>query len=338
MVCAKQSGMIALDNVGEIKPWLSDGLCCLSTGGGIAGRTLYTNDEESVITAIVPVLLTAVGDVVQAPDLLDRSVLIELPRIEEKDRRDERTLWEEFDAIKPQAFGALLALAAKALTIISTVKLAQVARMADYERLGVAVEQAAGWEPGSFSKTYGKNRRLASGMPLENSPIGAALIELAGEGKCQNATWTDLLDLLNARIDDSKKRADGYPKSASALSSKVRMLAGALRGEGIQVDSGRTGGRRWVSLSITQKTPGNKGTESSSSPSSRHLEDKNAGNSGSCEDGPGDGVRGVGDGDDALPEPGDALGIAVSGRNLSASDGDDADDGVSVPSLREGSV
>jgi hypothetical protein len=48
---------VALDNLSDIKPWLSDCLCRLSTGGGFSTRTLFENDEETIFNATRPVIL-----------------------------------------------------------------------------------------------------------------------------------------------------------------------------------------------------------------------------------------------------------------------------------------
>ena len=59
---------------------MSDGLCRLATGGGYAARALYTDTDEIVIDVQRPTILTGITDVVTAPDLLDRALLVDLEK------------------------------------------------------------------------------------------------------------------------------------------------------------------------------------------------------------------------------------------------------------------
>ena len=49
IVTAVSGWLLVYDNISVVPNWLSDGLCRLATGGGFAGRALFTNDERNVI-------------------------------------------------------------------------------------------------------------------------------------------------------------------------------------------------------------------------------------------------------------------------------------------------
>ena len=51
MIGAVNNWVVAMDNLSTLPGWLSDCLCRLATGGGQANRTLYTNDEETILDA-----------------------------------------------------------------------------------------------------------------------------------------------------------------------------------------------------------------------------------------------------------------------------------------------
>ena len=51
IVTARSGWLLAYDNISELPDWLSDSLCRLATGGGFAGRRLYSDDERNVIEA-----------------------------------------------------------------------------------------------------------------------------------------------------------------------------------------------------------------------------------------------------------------------------------------------
>ena len=75
MIAARNSWVLAFDNVSSVPDWLSDAFCRLSTGGGLATRMLYTDDDEILFDAQRPVLLTGIEEVATRGDLLDRSLM-----------------------------------------------------------------------------------------------------------------------------------------------------------------------------------------------------------------------------------------------------------------------
>ena len=80
-IAARNTHVLAFDNLSTVLAWLSDALCRLSTGAGFAARKLYTDDEESVISAECPVLLNSIDAVVTRGDLADRALILMLEAI-----------------------------------------------------------------------------------------------------------------------------------------------------------------------------------------------------------------------------------------------------------------
>src|SRR5262249_14290503 len=93
----------------------------VATGGGFGTRTLYTDAEETVFDFVRPVLITSIEDVIGQPDLLDRSLAIELEPIPDEKRKTEAQLWAAFDAARPGILGGLLDVVAKALQLLPDV-------------------------------------------------------------------------------------------------------------------------------------------------------------------------------------------------------------------------
>ena len=81
MATAVNGWLLVYENISTIAGWLSDCICQLAFGGGFASRTLFTNDERSVIFAQRPVILVGIDDFVLRGDLRDRSVFLHLPAI-----------------------------------------------------------------------------------------------------------------------------------------------------------------------------------------------------------------------------------------------------------------
>jgi hypothetical protein len=166
MVAALHGWVQAYDNLSAMPDWLSNGLCRLVTGGGISTRGLFTNHEEVVWSAHRPAILTSIDDIVQRPDVIDRSIFLPLRSIVPSRRRCEEDLWAEFMPDYPRIFGGLLDAVAAGMRLRPTVKLAELERMADFTRWGEAAAQGAGWAPGTFVTAYRANR---PGSKLRNS-------------------------------------------------------------------------------------------------------------------------------------------------------------------------
>jgi len=105
MISAKNRWLLALDNLSDIRPWLSDALCRLSTGGGLNRRKLYTDDDEVIFDVQRPVILNGIADLASRPDLADRALVLRLPRIDERQRKPESEFWAAFEHDLPHILG-----------------------------------------------------------------------------------------------------------------------------------------------------------------------------------------------------------------------------------------
>lgn len=92
-IAARNSHIIALDNISSLAPWLSDALCRIATGGGLATRELYSDTDEIIFDAQRPVLLNGIEDVASRGDFIERSVIVYLAQIKESQRQEETRFW-----------------------------------------------------------------------------------------------------------------------------------------------------------------------------------------------------------------------------------------------------
>ena len=181
VLAAKNGWIIGFDNVSEIKPWLSDALCRVSTGIGFGRRQLWTDGDEYLLSVKRPIIVNGIEEVAVKGDFVDRALVLGLPVIEEDQRREEDELWRAFEAAHPVLLGALLDVISGALNDLPGVRLERKPRMADFARFVTAAEPSLGWAPGSFLVSYGKNRGRAVAITLEASlivdPLRAFLAE-----------------------------------------------------------------------------------------------------------------------------------------------------------------
>ena len=245
MISATNSWVIALDNLSSIKPWLSDGLCRLSTGGGFATRELYADAEETIFDAMRPAILTGIEELATRSDLLDRSLLISLPRIPEDRRRSESDYWAEFHRHAPSILGALMTAISTGIRNEPTIKPDRLPRMADFAIWASACEPALELQPGKFIATYQGNRDAGNELALEASPVGKAIFDLLAEVSHWEGTASKLLVAFDHSVDEKPQRLKTWPKSPRSLSGTLKRLAPNLRELGVDVEFSReTGGKR----------------------------------------------------------------------------------------------
>lgn len=253
-VAAVNGWFVALDNVSRLPSWLSDALCRIATGAGFAARTLYENREETILAAQRPVVLTSIADVIAQPDLLDRALVLTLPRLADEEREPESAFWAAFEAERPALLGALLDHVAQSLAREQQVHLTSYPRMADFARWVVA---ALGDELGAqFLVRYGENRREAGTTALDASPLAAAVTALLDTTGVWRGTAQELLDELDARADDEtrrrRERMRAWPKTPRGLAGELRRLAPVLRQHGIAVEFAREGHDRRRCIVLTR--------------------------------------------------------------------------------------
>ncbi len=243
-IAARNGWVVAIDNASHLPQWLSDALCRLSTGAGFATRELYTDTDEVIIQAQRPVIITSITDVVTAPDLLDRALVVSCPTLPDEAREPEDVFWRRFEADRPLILGALCDLVSRALCELPQVRLERYPRMADFARWAVA---ALGTESGVLDR-YADNRRTAISTAIEASPVAEAVLAYMAGRESWEGTASELLAELDAAADDEtrrrRERMKAWPKTARGLAGELRRLAPALRALGIDMSFARLGHKR----------------------------------------------------------------------------------------------
>lgn len=257
MIAARNSGVLAFDNLGKLPVWLSDALCRLATGGGFSTRTLYSDSDETLFDAKRPAILNGIEDIVSRGDLLERSILLRLRAIRPEYRRTEAEIWSAFEEHHACILGGLLDRVAKGLATVGKVKLEGLPRMADFVRFAVACEGVTDAANSKFLKAYSENQIEADVVALDD-PLADAVIRFVGN--VQSDVWEGTASDLIRELDphgppDPKPRS--WPKTASALSNKLLRLSPNLRKvHGIQVERNReNGGNRNRTIHLT-RNPG----------------------------------------------------------------------------------
>ena len=246
-IAASNAHVVSYENLSHLSVEHQDALCILATGGGFATRQLYSNGAESVMASKKPVVLNGINTIATRPDLVERTLSIELPTIKPEGRKQEQTLETAWEQDYPEIFAGLITLFSVALRLLPTVKppAAKAGRMLDFQLLGEAVTLSRGGKAGSFTERFSRMNADGAIRALESFGISTALQAylaqqrtLTTKGKSKpsfEGTPLQLLSILN--IMPGLDRSN-WPTSPRNLSSQLKRLAPGLRHLGIEIEHG----------------------------------------------------------------------------------------------------
>ena len=234
------SWLVRIDNLSYLPQWLSDGMCRAVTGESALKRKLYTNAEDYIVEYMRCIWTTCIEAVIDRPDLLDRAIMITLEPIPKSRRQSEQKLLAAFEGERPLLFGALLDLTCKVLGKLPDVDPPELPRLADFARIGVAVERVLGWEEGTFLRDLNADAEMRNLDALDALPIGNALLSFTDPetGRHPNpwrGTAQELLDQLNGIASPETRKEKSWPKAANSLSNQLKRISPNLRAVGLDV-------------------------------------------------------------------------------------------------------
>ena len=247
---AASNYLISYNNVSRISNEMHDDFCCISTGSGFSTRKFFTNLEQIVVNIARPVALNGIYNFIHRPDMLDRSIILELDSIKEEKRKTDSELSISIKQNLPLIFRGLIDLMVKVMQNLPNVSLKKMPRMADYALLGIATEKALDLSDGSFMESYLGNRNHAKEDILEASPVMLALVDFIEEkpDKFWRGRLSDLLTELTKLHSPSSNLT--WPNNAKGMSAELRRFTAALKQYDIEVIDERK-------LSGTRKSKGN---------------------------------------------------------------------------------
>jgi hypothetical protein len=176
------------------------------------------------------VILTSIDPGALRGDLADRLVRIELEEIPKEKRLLDAEVARRFAAARPRVLGALLSLLADVLRVLPSVELREAPRMADFARVVAAVDKVRGTKA---LRTYLKNNKSLVLDVIEGDEVAVAVTNLLNDATA--GTWTGEPARLLAALRPAEPSA-AWPRSAQALTGRLKRLAPALRAAGIEVE------------------------------------------------------------------------------------------------------
>lgn len=242
--------MPSFDNLDGLSAEKSDLLCIASTGGAFSKRTLFTDEDETLLELKRCVGLTGINVVVTRADLIDRSIIIELERIPEDERKEEREVWEAFEKDRANIVGGALQTLANAMAIYPSVKLDKLPRMADFTRWGYAIAEVLGYGGERFLEAYRNNRNQSNEEAISSHPVAATIVALMRNNQTWSGSVSSLLTELErvAYLEKINTRVKTFPKAAHILSRRLKEVKSNLEDVGITFDIRHAGDSKKVTI------------------------------------------------------------------------------------------
>lgn len=248
VVSAKSSYMIVMDNVSKMNYEMTDRLCQMSTGGGFSKRKLYSDSDEVLLKVQNPIVLNGINFIPDRPDLLERSILIDLSPLTGKWNSKEQ-LMQRFDEALPEILGAIYALLSTGLRELPNTKLETYPRMADFALFVSATESGLDYEPGATLRLLDKNQDELASYSIDENIFASVLFDYLRQNKIFSGTAHELLNTLNEytqRYDNKygyAKTNPEWPRGPQKVGRIIARIRPYLSRLGVRIDKSRSSDR-----------------------------------------------------------------------------------------------
>jgi hypothetical protein len=259
------SWFVVFDNLHNLQQWQSDTLSRAVTGDGFSTRSLYTDNDEFILQFQRVVALNGINVCAVSPDLLDRSIIIELERIPHSERRTENELERAFAALMPGILGGVFDALVMALHLYPKIKdqLKFLPRMADFTIWGYTIAEAINGQGDRFIDAYCRNIRKQHEQVIENHPIAAVLLRFMADRDAWTGRAGALLDALEgiAGYLNIKITQKPWPQQPNTLMRRLNELKATLMECGIAITTWHT--ELGTSLTVAKISPVSSGSSGS---------------------------------------------------------------------------
>jgi hypothetical protein len=253
-ITTQLSSVVFYDNIRAFSRDASDMLCRATSGGMFTIRKLFSDGDVVTLSVHGAFVLNSIHAPIEQPDLAQRTMQLNLLTIDEKNRRSERVMKDEFARDLPAIFRGLLDLVADVLVHLPDVEVVRPERMVDFVHWMGAMERSMGALCEPYQMAYTEALRRGMRGSLEEQPLAAAVMELVD--RLDRMEWSgkpaDLYDALAKVAGRRAVNSRHWPVNASAMSKQLKTLVPALRRQGIEVHFGRGRARR-ITITRTER-------------------------------------------------------------------------------------
>lgn len=241
----------AFDNVVfPLKPNISDLLCQVVTHASFPKRELYTTNRLTVLCLRSKLIMNGIDEIAARPDFAERTCVVYLNRISEKNRRLDSEVEKDFQALKPKILGAIFNTLSAVLADRTDFSNIPKPRMAEFATFGMKVMQVLGKDPQAFLQQYttGIADQLADAEA--RSPIVVVVDKLlfGHEGAAVRDTPKGMAKRINGVAE--RYKIPLVEQTANSVTKTLKKNSHALEASGLRLTlpKGRTN-KRWIELS-----------------------------------------------------------------------------------------
>ena len=245
---AYHNHVIYYDNLKYIPKWFSDEVCKIVTGVGSTKRKLYSDDEDIVYELKRCLGVNGINISLTEPDALDRSILIELERIDDGNL-EEKEIINKLLEIRPQLLGYIFDVIVRAMQIKPSLKIGNLPRMADFALWGEAIARSVNYKENEFLVLYKQNIGEQNIEAIEFNSLATAIVRLVEswdnkqegeqiikEKQYDPQTLLNILNLVSAEYGIDTSNHHEWPKDIKWLSRRLKIIrSNLLEGLGIDV-------------------------------------------------------------------------------------------------------
>lgn len=231
---------LALDNLSSLPPDIADTLSGVITGAAPQRRKLHTDSELMTLHADLALCFTSINSLSDRPDFLERTLRIELERIEDISRQADDELDAAFLVALPEILGGLLSLLAKGLELLPNYRPPRLPRMASFARLSAAIAEAMEEGAGArYLAEFFKNQGAQHMELAEGNLFFGAILEACAAGDHPAGTFKAVVSTLRELADPGPK--DPFPTARSFGKALERLRVPlTTAGIGFEIDRHRT--------------------------------------------------------------------------------------------------
>lgn len=203
------------ENISHIDVEISNMICRAVTGGSFEKRAQYTNGDVYAISLMRKILINGVDFTISYSDLADRTIIYELERILEDQRKTDKSIEETFGKLLPDLLGQIFLILQKVLGTVSEVEkqIKALPRMASFGIYGETIYQALGHKQGEFLEIYNESIKKNLESLYDSNPIIACLEHVLGDKKeCDiqaNALYSKIKKFAESEEYNLKKLPQG---------------------------------------------------------------------------------------------------------------------------------
>lgn len=237
-ICLASNFMVCFDNVSRIPMDISDLFCRACTGGIQSSRKLYTNNTQSLLELKSIICFNGTSQNIVRSDLADRTLFLQLERIDPEKMKSEHVMKAEWEKDLPQFFGALCTVVSGVLEDKEPIQIPSPIRLCDFYEIAVKAGRQFGFSEEEVYKAFEANKKAVNDAILSENTILTIIYELMYSKGFRDVTYKDTMtnfyrDLKEFALEEYWIDRRNFPGSASHLSRKLNENKSNLEEMGI---------------------------------------------------------------------------------------------------------